>query len=98
VKYMLVLEPKDPVAENWEKGLARENERTQKGLSFTVKEQLFPFHFFVTEAKLVAIVETDDEMKVAKWIADYAAYAKAKAIPLVGRAEFTKKMGQYIEA
>ena len=92
MKYMLLMEFKDPFADNMRKVSASQKERIEKGLSFTREESLFPWHFSVTEGKAVAIYETDDEMKVVKWVLDYSPYAKVQAIPLVGLAEYTKKM------
>lgn len=45
---------------------------------------------YVTQYKAFFIVDTDDEIKVAKWVEDYAHYLDVEVSPIIERSVYEK--------
>jgi hypothetical protein len=77
---------KEPFEENFKKTMKIEKGRIERGENWG-KDILFPIHSIGTNNKALMIVETDDEIKLAKWTADYSSVMEWKIYPLI---EWTK--------
>lgn len=89
MKYLFIYSAREPVAENTKKAYAVEKKRIEQGESWG-DEMLFPIHHYLTEFKAFFIVDTDDDIKVAKWVEDYAPYMDVKVVPIMERARYEK--------
>ena len=82
LKYLIMMELREPIEENMRKVFEIDNERRSKGIAFG-DETVFPEHQFLSENKRFMIVETDDPTRIAKWEVDYVTVLKYKVIPII---------------
>ena len=82
MKYLIMMELREPIEENMRKVFEIENERNSKGIDLS-DVTIFPEHQFLSENKRFMIVETDDPTRIAKWEVDYLTVLKYKVIPII---------------
>jgi hypothetical protein len=93
LKYLIMMELREPFEENVRKVFEIDNERTSKGIAFG-DAMVFPEHSFLSEENMrFMIVETDDLEKIVKWEVDYLPVLKFKVIPIIE----SKKMNELIK-
>ena len=87
VKYLFLVDTKEPREENIKKAAAIEKERTDKGEAFWPDKTFFPMHVFLTKPGAVWAVDTD-KSEIAKWVAAYKTVLNFKIIPLIERSKW----------
>lgn len=89
MKYLFIYSAREPVAENTQRAYDVEKKRIEKGENWG-DDTIFPIHHFLTEYKAFFVVDTEDDVKVAKWVEDYSPHLDVKVVPIIERARYEK--------
>jgi hypothetical protein len=89
LKYIFVYGAREPISENTRKAYDVEKKRIERCENWG-DDMIFPIHHYVTQYKAFFIVDTDDEIKVAKWVEDYSPYLDIEVSPIIERAAYEK--------
>ncbi len=89
MKYVFVYGAREPVADNTKKAYYVEKKRIERDENWG-DEMIFPIHHYVTQYKAFFVVDTDDEIKVAKRVEDYSPYLDVEVNLIIERAVYEK--------
>ena len=53
-------------------------------------EVIIPIHHYVTQYKAFFVVDTDDEIKVARWVEEYSPHLDIEVSPIIERTAYEK--------
>lgn len=71
MNYIFIYGAREPITENTMKVYDVEKRRMERGENWGDK-MIFPIHYYVTQYKTFFVVDTDDEIKVARCVENYA--------------------------
>ena len=90
MRYLLVMEVKEPFEENWKKAMEIMSERRQKGETWGKESLLGGNHRFLSAARKGMNVVDTSEAKIAKYIAAYESVLNIKFSPIMHSVEWEK--------
>jgi hypothetical protein len=82
MKYLMTFSVKDPSEKNLKKAMEIQSKRIEKGEAFG-DDMIFPIHQYMTKSKSFMVIETDDPLKLSKWVADYISVFDYEIIPII---------------